>query len=127
LDHIIRLANGSSILIHLTSRPVLFSSDDQEVWLSERVFPVPAPVCSLLIRFRILVIAPLTQPVIVFCNSFSVTLAWDDKDDLAAAFKKLRLDNLTYLPPYLGLGRVGPYGTVLKGGGWGQFPVNTNQ
>jgi hypothetical protein len=55
--------------------------------------------------------------------SFSVTLAWDDKDNLSDAFSKLNLHDFTYVPPFLGLGRVGPYGTVLKGGGWGQFPI----
>eukprot|EP01102_Stenamoeba_stenopodia_P001180 TRINITY_DN11025_c0_g1_i1.p1 TRINITY_DN11025_c0_g1~~TRINITY_DN11025_c0_g1_i1.p1 ORF type:complete len:255 (-),score=48.40 TRINITY_DN11025_c0_g1_i1:122-886(-) len=42
-----------------------------------------------------------------------VTLAWDDTDNLQEVFDMLPIKPITFLSPSVGIGNVGPYGTVL--------------
>jgi hypothetical protein len=52
-----------------------------------------------------------------------VTLAWDDKENMGPAFNALNLQPKTFVPTQVGIGQVGPHGTVLRGKNVGSFPL----
>lgn len=41
-------------------------------------------------------------------------MAWDAVDDLNAVLQKIQFPRLTFTPDMLGIGTVGPHGTVLQ-------------
>lgn len=52
-----------------------------------------------------------------------VTLAWDHQEAMQPAFEALNLRPQSITPVAIGIGRVGPHGTVLRGKNLGTFPL----
>jgi hypothetical protein len=52
-----------------------------------------------------------------------VTLAWDNKEPMQSAFQKLDLQPRIMPAKLVGIGAVGPYGTVIRGRNLGTFPL----
>ena len=53
-----------------------------------------------------------------------ITLAWDKVDkNLTQMISSLPFSSFSYNVSSIGLGAVGPHGTVLRQGGWGNFNI----
>lgn len=51
-----------------------------------------------------------------------VTLAWDNQEPMGPAFQKLNIQPHNFTSKGVGLGLVGPHGTVLRGKNFAYFP-----